>query len=76
MRLHRFVQKVKNTVYSVPERLALSILIWLEKEPSQEGVVLSPSPWDVRGPYLRYTARSRARRNLERREPNRKETVA
>lgn len=77
MNLQRILTNAKEKILSVPDRLALRILIWLEREPAQEeGVVLSSSPWDTRGPYLRYTARIRARRNPERRELSKEETVA
>lgn len=77
MNLQRILTNAKEKILSVPDRVALRILIWLERGPSQEeGVVLSSSPWDTRGPYLRYTARIRARRNSERRELSKEETVA
>lgn len=67
MNVQKIVQSVKKKFQSVPDRLALTLLIWLEKEPSQQHSVLSPSPSDTRGPYLR---------NRVRRELNKKETVA
>lgn len=57
MNLPKFLKDFKEAIQSVPDRVALRILIWLEKEPSQERVVTSPSCWEIRGPYLRYRAR-------------------
>jgi hypothetical protein len=77
MNLRKILLNAKEKIISVPDRLALRILILVEREPAQdEAVVLSSSPWDTRGPYLRYTARIRARRNPERRELSKEETVA
>lgn len=55
MNLPDIVRNVKEKILNAPDRLALTILIWLEKEPSHDRVVIAPSPSEIRGPYLRHS---------------------
>jgi hypothetical protein len=41
--------------------VARTILIWLEKEPSQDRVLSTPTSAEVYGPYIRYRSRGKRR---------------
>jgi hypothetical protein len=61
MNVMNIVGKMKERFHSAQEKLALTILIWLEKEPSQERVLSAAAAGDNNGPYIRYRERSRLR---------------
>jgi hypothetical protein len=58
MNLQHAMTKMKDTVRSIRDKVALTILIWLEKEPSQERILPPPQSWEVHRSYLRYRGRS------------------
>lgn len=61
MNLQGIVTKLEQKIHEAQERIAVTLLIWFEKEPAQDRVVTTPvTPDASTGPYLRY--RSRARR--------------
>jgi len=62
MNVLKIVGKMKEKFHSAQDKLALTILIWLEKEPSQDRV-LSAATVDSSGPYIRYRERSRPKTN-------------
>ena len=61
MNVLKIVGKMKEKLHSAQDRLALTILIWLEKEPSQERILSATAAGDYSGPYIRYQERSRVR---------------
>ncbi len=61
MNVLNIVGKMKEKFHSARDKLALAILIWLEKEPSQERVLSAAAAGDNNGPYIRYRERSRPR---------------
>lgn len=71
MNLPDIVRNVKEKIQNAPDRIALTILIWLEKEPAQDRVVIPPSPEESHGPYLHHNGERNRRRRL-----NGKETAA
>jgi hypothetical protein len=64
MNLPDIVRNVKEKIQNAPDRLALTILIWLEKEPSHDRVMISPSQAETRGPYLHYSGEKNCNRRL------------
>jgi hypothetical protein len=68
MNLQRAMTKAKQRLHEAQERVARNILIWLEKEPSQDRVLGVSAGAEVYGPYLRYRSRGR-RRALENEKP-------
>lgn len=68
MNLRDIVRNLKEKIQNAPDRLALTILIWLEKEPSHDRVVISPSPSEIRGPYLHHSGPSGRNRRLSGKE--------
>ena len=54
MNVLNIVGKMKEKFHSARDKLALAILIWLEKEPSQERVLSAAAAGDNNGPYIRY----------------------
>ena len=58
MNLQGIVSKVEQKFHEAQERVAVTLLIWFQKEPSQDRV-LSTSVTDTSGdPYLRYGSRA------------------
>jgi hypothetical protein len=68
MNLQKIVRTMKEKIQTAPDRLALTILIWLENEPTQDRAVLRPLPGDGRGPYLRYPEKKNGGRRLSEKE--------
>lgn len=71
MNLQAIVNKIANKFeqkfHEAQERVALRLLIWFEKEPSQDRVLTTAVTSDAgSGPYLRY--RSRAKRRMAEKE--------
>lgn len=61
MNLQAIANKLEQKFREAQERIALRLLIWFEKEPSQDRILTTPVTSDCgSGPYLRY--RSRAKR--------------
>lgn len=61
MNVLKIVGKIREKFHAAQDKMALTILIWLEKEPSQERVLSAAAAGDYSGPYLRYRERSRLR---------------
>lgn len=61
MNVLKIVGRMKEKLHAAQHKLALTILIWLEKEPSQERVLSAAAAGDYSGPYLRYRERCRQR---------------
>jgi hypothetical protein len=61
MNVRKIVGKMKEKFHSVQDKLALTILIWLEKEPSQDRVLSAAASCESSGAYIRYRERSRLR---------------
>jgi hypothetical protein len=59
MNVLKIIGRMKEKFHSAQDKLALTILIWLEKEPSQDRVLSAAAPGDRSGPYIRYRERSR-----------------
>jgi len=59
MNVLKIFGKMKEKFHSAQDKLALTILIWLEKEPSQDRVLSAAATGDCSGPYVRYRERSR-----------------
>jgi len=59
MNVLKIIGKIKEKLHSAQDKLALTILIWLEKEPSQDRVLSAAATVDSSGPYIRYRERSR-----------------
>jgi hypothetical protein len=68
MNLQKIVRTMKEKIQTAPDRLALTILIWMEKEPTQDRAVLPPLPGEGRGPSLRYPEKKNADRRLSEKE--------
>jgi hypothetical protein len=68
--------KMKDGIQSIKDKVALAILIWLEKEPSQERILPPPQSWEVHGPYLRYRGAKRHRDSILLRRESCRETSA
>lgn len=66
MNLPKIVRAMKQKIQAAPDRLALNILIWLEREPAQDRVLLSPLPGESRGPN--HNERSKGGRRLSGKE--------
>lgn len=76
MNVQKIVRTMKEKIQTAPDRLALTILIWLEKEPAQDRAVLSPLAGESRGPYRGPYLRSRERGSDAERRLSEKETAA
>jgi hypothetical protein len=63
MKRHNITAKAKQKFFEAQERVARTILIWLEKEPSQDRLLSASGSVEPCGPYIRY--RSRAKRGAE-----------
>lgn len=61
MYLQEMITKAKERLHEAQERVARTILIWLEKEPSQDRVLSTPTPAEIYGPYIRYRSRGKRR---------------
>jgi hypothetical protein len=61
MNLQKMITKAKQRFHDVQERVARSILIWLEKEPSQDRLLSSSGSVELYGPYIRYRSRGKRR---------------
>lgn len=59
MDVRKIVRRLKEKLHSAQDKLALTILMWLEKEPSQDRVLSAAATGDCSGPYVRYRERSR-----------------
>lgn len=60
MNLQWIVNRLEEKFHKAQERIAVTLLIWFEKEPAQDRVVTTPvSPEASSGPYLRYRPRAR-----------------
>ena len=68
----KIVGRLKKKFHSAQDKLALTILIWLEKEPSQERVLSAAATGDCSGPYVRYHERARLRTSASNSERLRK----
>ena len=64
MNLPKIVRDIKRRIETAPNRLALTILIWLENEPSHERALLPPSASELHGPYVRYNESDNDKRHL------------
>lgn len=67
MNLPNIVRNVKEKIQNAPDRIALTILIWLEREPAQDRVVLPPSSEESE-PYLHQDGDKSRRRRLSGKE--------
>lgn len=62
MNLQGIAKKVEQKFHEAQERIALRLLIWFEKEPSQERVLTTLGTPDAgSGAYLRYRSRAKRR---------------
>ena len=61
MNLRKMITKAKQRLHEAQERVARTILIWLEKEPSQERIFSTSTSTEVYGPYIRYRSRGKRR---------------
>lgn len=68
MNLPNIVRNVKEKIQNAPDRIALTILIWLEKEPAHDRVVIPASPEEDGEPYLRHDGERNGRRRLSGKE--------
>ena len=76
MNVLKIVGKVKEKFHSAQDKLALTILIWLEKEPSQDRVLSAAATGDSSGPYVRYRERSRPKTTGRNERLSKKEKLA
>jgi len=51
MNVLKIIGKMKEKFHSAQDKLALTILIWLEKEPSQDRVLSAAATGDSSGPW-------------------------
>jgi hypothetical protein len=61
MKLHNITAKAKQKFFEAQERVARTILIWLEKEPSQDRLLSTSGSVEPCGPYIRYRSRGKRR---------------
>ena len=64
MNVLKIIGKMKEKLHSAQDKLALTILIWLEKEPSQDRVLSAAATGDCSGAYIRYRERSRPKASV------------
>lgn len=56
------INEVKQRFHEAQERIALRLLIWFEKEPSQDRVLTTPVKTEANGgAYVRYRSRAKRR---------------
>jgi hypothetical protein len=60
----RIVRRLQKKFHSLQDKLAVTILIWLEKEPSQDRVLSAAATGDCSGAYIRYRERSRPKASV------------
>ena len=62
MNLQEIVNRARQKLQAAQEKIALRLLIWFEKEPSQDRVLTTPgTPDSGGGPYVRYKSRAKRR---------------
>ena len=61
MNLQKMMTKAKQRLLEAQERAARALLMWLEKEPSQDRSLSASASVEVYGPYIRYYARGKRR---------------
>jgi hypothetical protein len=61
MNLDSITAKAKQKLLKAQERVARAILIWLEKEPSQDRLLSVSGSMETYGPYIRYRSRGKRR---------------
>ena len=61
MNLRKMITKAKQRLHQAQERVARTILIWLEKEPSHDRLLSTSTSVEVYGPYIRYRSRGKRR---------------
>ena len=62
MKVQKAISKLRERIQTAPNRLALTILMWVQKEPSNERILPWPALQQVPGEELRH--RIREYRNL------------
>jgi hypothetical protein len=57
MKVYKAIIKLSERIRTAPNRLALTILMWVEKEPSNERILPWPALQQVPGDELRHRIR-------------------
>ena len=57
MKVYQAITKLSERILTAPNRLALRILMWVEKEPSNERILPRPALQQVPGEELRHRIR-------------------